>query len=435
MPAPSFVPAIPEWIKERQGRFLTVIAGPNNSGKSLVLKHARQQLGQDAYMMGPARFYHVMHLATSLRDPTEKRNLANQFLNQLNSDQNQEQNLVDLGRVLLNLNDRQRGRLLEVCSALLECKLQILRVQSDNDLSPRYIDMDGQNVAIGSSGTRLLLTMLGMCMDERFTTILIDEPELGLGPKIQHAMMRFLCDEKSREELFPHLKALYLATHSHLFLNRSELTDNYVVTRAEPRDQFNIDRIRDLAQFHKLQFNLLGNTLESMFFPSALVVVEGKTDHKYLERLITGRFPNQRVTVLPARSGALKEEVHHLRAIFGDLTSSPMRSRIFVVADEVHQRGLRAEVEAMGLLTRNVVVWARNGIEHYYPPKVMSAIVNCDPARLPDLLIKDDTVTLNGVAKRKNELCDEVLARMQADDPVIEEVHEKLLTPLKEAIA
>ncbi len=48
----------------------------------------------------------------------------------------------------------------------------------------RYVDMDGQNLSVGSTGTRLLMTILGLCMDPAFESILIDEPELGLGPKI-----------------------------------------------------------------------------------------------------------------------------------------------------------------------------------------------------------------------------------------------------------
>lgn len=44
--------------------------------------------------------------------------------------------------------------------------------------------MDGENLRYGSSGTRLLLTLLGILLDERFTTVLIDEPELGLSVRI-----------------------------------------------------------------------------------------------------------------------------------------------------------------------------------------------------------------------------------------------------------
>ncbi len=247
-------------------------------------------------------------------------------------------------------------------------------------------------------------------------------------------MMTFLSDDRVRARVFPHLRAVYLATHSHLFLSRAEIADNYVVTKLRSGDEFRVDRVTEMAQFHRLQFNLLGNSLESLFFPSALVIVEGKTDHRYLYRLVAGRFPNQRVTVVPALSGALKQEVHHLRAIFGDLTHSPMRSRIFVVADEVHQKGLRADVEAMGLPAQNVVVWNNNGIEFYYPPRVMSTIFNCDEGRLAELKIVEDVITLNGVARRKNELCDEILAKMRADDELVKELEDKLLAPLRDAI-
>jgi predicted ATP-dependent endonuclease of OLD family len=91
----------------------------------------------------------------------------------------------------------------------------------------RYIEMNGQNVSIGSTGTRLLLTILGTCLDTRFGTLLIDEPELGLGPKIQNALSRFFQDAEEREKYFPHIDEIYIATHSGLFLSRSDIRDNF----------------------------------------------------------------------------------------------------------------------------------------------------------------------------------------------------------------
>ena len=55
----------------------------------------------------------------------------------------------------------------------------------DNRVSPFTVSMDGENLRYGSSGTRLLLTLLGILLDERFSTILLDEPEIGLSPRTE----------------------------------------------------------------------------------------------------------------------------------------------------------------------------------------------------------------------------------------------------------
>lgn len=58
--------------------------------------------------------------------------------------------------------------------------------------------MDGENLRYGSSGIRLVLTLLGILLDNRFPVILIDEPENGLSPHIQAALARFLGNQEQR---------------------------------------------------------------------------------------------------------------------------------------------------------------------------------------------------------------------------------------------
>ena len=84
-------------------------------------------------------------------------------------------------------------------------------------------------------------------MDERFTSILIDEPELGLSPKVQTALSTFFQDQEERKKYFPHLERVYLATHSHLFLARSDIMSNYVVTKTGKR--VTLARVQDIGEF------------------------------------------------------------------------------------------------------------------------------------------------------------------------------------------
>ncbi len=338
----TFTPTLEDFAKERAGSSVTVLSGGNNSGKSLVLKWLKQAMGKTAYMVGTNRFYHVYHFSTALRDPNELDQFENQFQSNFWSEQhNYEQNIIDLNRIIVGLSDHQRNRLFELCSNLIGSSFTLQRVQSDNELSVRYIDVDGQNLSVASTGTRLLITILGICMDDRFKTLLIDEPELGLSPRVQTALAGFLQDETERPKYFPHLKQVIIATHSHLFLHRNDLTSNYSVNKAGA--EISLVRVQNINDFHRLQFNLLGNSLESLFLPSCVVYVEGETDQSYLERIFSLRFAGRNIVVVRS-GGDPKQKLHSLRENLGDLQKNPLRNRLFVVVDQVHSLGLKAEL-------------------------------------------------------------------------------------------
>jgi len=427
-----FQPPLNEFFAAREDKPLTVFAGANNTGKSLVLKWLKHQIGRTAYMIGTNRFYHVYHFSSGLRDPNEIDQFENQFNNGFYQEQyNYEQNFIDLNRIIIGLSNKRRGSLFQLCGDLIGSKFSLKKVDEENDLSHHYIDMDGQNLSVGSTGTRLLMTILGICMDDRFSTILIDEPELGLGPKIQQSFASFLEDTIERQKYFPHLNRVFLATHSHLFLNRSDPQSNFIISKKEK--DITLTQVASIGDFHRLQFNLLGNSLETMFFPSAIVVVEGKTDFEYVERVLQTRFPGRRITVIGA-GGDVKRKVAGLREAFGDLSKSPFRSRLFVVLDSVHQPGLSAELERMGVLSENIVTWSKNGIEYLYPANLVAAVYACSQDRVQELTILDDRVELNGISKSKNELKDEVLKSFSSTASLPEELELKLLNQVRAAI-
>ncbi|MBI3617742.1 MAG: AAA family ATPase, partial [Candidatus Omnitrophica bacterium] len=286
----------------------------------------------------------IYHFSTALRDPNEIDQLENQFQSNFSSEQyNYEQNYIDLNRIIVGLSDSQRFSLFELCGKLIGSSFALQRVQPDNELSMRYIDVGGQNLSVASTGTRLLITLLGICMDDRFKALLIDEPELGLSPRVQSALASFLQDPVERAKFFPHLKQVILATHSHLFLHRNDLTSNYVVNKDGSR--ITLSRVQSIGDYHRLQFNLLGNSLEGMFLPSSVVYVEGETDQQYLERVFALRYSGRNVVVVRS-GGDPKQKPHSLREALGDLQKSPLRDRLFVVVDSVHATGLQWDFSA-----------------------------------------------------------------------------------------
>lgn len=431
----QFTPALDAFARVRAGTASTVLSGGNNSGKSLVLKYLKSTMGKTAYMVGSNRFYHVYHFSTSLRDPNELDQFESNFQSNFwNEQYNYEQNYIDLNRIIVGLTDQQRAALFELCSRLIGSTFSLKKLDPDNELSVRYIDVDGLNLSVASTGTRLLMTILGICMDDRFKTLLIDEPELGLSPRVQRALAQFLHDPEERGKYFPHLKQVVLATHSNLFLNRRDLAGNFIVSKSG--SHVTLSAVDSMAEFHRLQFNLLGNSLDGLFFPAAIVYVEGTTDQKYLDRVIAQRFPGRNIVIVSAGSDSeIKRKLYGLQESLGSLQASPLRNRVFVVVDSVHGRGLKDDLVKLGLTPDNFVAWTHNGIEYLYPNDALSAVYGCDLALLSELEMNGDRVSLNGLSFTKNELCENVLRLMGPMSVLPRELETKLLTPLAEAVA
>lgn len=428
----TFSPTLEAFAGSRAGKPVTVLSGGNNSGKSLVLKWLRHTMGRTAYMVGTNRFYHVYHFSSSIADPSELDNYENQFQQHFwNEQYNHEQNFIDLNRIVTGLTNDRRKKLFEVAGKLLGSSISMKRVVPDNEYSHGYIDIDGQNLSVSSTGTRLLLTILGICMDERFKSILLDEPELGLSPRIQRALSDYLQDATSRAELFPHIKQIVIATHSQHFLHRGDLSSNFIVSKND--STFTLEQVASVSDFHRLQFNLLGNSLEGLFLPSAIVIVEGDSDLQFLGKVLSIRFSGRNVVVVKA-DGDPKKRFYSLRDTLGDIQRSPLRSRIFVVVDSVHNAGLKAELVGLGLIASNFVAWDANGIEYVYPPQIMARIFHCSEDQASQIAIDGDEVVVNGIRRRKRELGAEVASLLAADTKHTDEAERKLINLLSAAI-
>ena len=428
----EFLPPFDEFYKSISSFRTVVLSGPNNSGKTLLLKCLKSKLGSRSYMLAMDRFYHVFHLSTGMRDPSQIFSINRQFVESFSHEnQNAEKNLIDLNQIIIGLNNPQREKLLSICGDLLDTPLSLRLVDEANDFSPRYIDMDGLNVALGSTGVRLLLTIVGICLDDRFPCLLIDEPELGLSPGIQTSLASLLLDGDARNEYFPHLEQVVVATHSHLFLDRRNIRNNFLVSKHGTTVE--IQQVTDFSIFNRLQFNLLGNSLESLFFPAAIVVVEGKTDQKYLNRVFHEELPNATISVLNS-NGDPKRKIHSLIESFGEIQKSPYRDRIFVVLDSIHEPSLLADLEKQGLRRENIVIWSQNGIEYFYPLSTMQDIFSCSQEQVLAMRIDDDLIEINAISLKKDDLCNQVLDLYTSGTEITAEVKDKLLAPIRMAI-
>lgn len=401
----------------------SVLVGRNNCGKSFILKTLTHEVGNSASYLGPARYqnFNLLGYFTPSRDRKSQR--YQNFLNQWrNEQQNIDNSPVNLQQAIAELSDAQRDNLRSIVRMLLGVEMEFLYTVPANSMSQKYIATNGHNLSFSSSGFRLITTLVTSLLDEDYSTFLVDEPELGISPEAQGVLADFLFDREHRARYFPHIKTLILATHSTIFLDRRHLQNNYVVEKRG--DAICIRPVETQAAFNRIHFFLLGNRFETLYLPALIVVVEGKTDQSFVQKVLSLRYPAAQFSVINATSDSrIREVIHMARSLLSDIQKSPYRDRILVVLDSTHGASLVDSLASMGLPRENIVVWSRNGIEYLYPPSLLDHVFGHGG----DVSIDGDHVKRNGLSYSKAELSDKVTGLLSADTPLASEFQTKFM--------
>jgi AAA domain, putative AbiEii toxin, Type IV TA system len=429
----DFEPSPNDFYQVRLDSPTTVLAGQNNAGKSLLLRLLRAQDTEHSAILATDRFYQLHYLPLGDNADEEFSNYYFSFFSTFESPANNDKSSVQLQSVLQALTQPQIDGISALFQRLLGFGLRVRASNEHRPLSNRYIEADGRPLQESSTGTRLLLLLLAVCSDTRVTSLYVDEPELGLSPQLQQVVATALLDAQQRKKLFPHLERVLIVTHSPLLLDRAVINNNFVVKRAGTTVE--VQACETVADLHQLRFTMLGDSLDALFLPEAIVIVEGKTDHSYIDALTKRRYPDKRLTVVNATNDSeIKRTLHTLETCLGALSESPLASRLFVVLDKVHAADLPASIEARGIPHSNVIIWSENGIEYLYPDKLLQEAFRTTPDVAARLTIVDDNVSVGRHTKRKVELADFVANRLTSDTSYPTELVKKLLSPLDAAL-
>ena len=300
----------------------------------------------------------------------------------------------------------------------------------DNLMSQKCISVDGHNISYTSSGYRLIATLVTSLLDGDYDTFLIDEPELGISPEAQGQLSDFLFDQQIRNKYFGHIKTLILATHSTIFLDRRSIANNYFVEKKG--DVIDIKQVENVNEINNIHFFLLGNRLETLYMPSAIVIVEGKCDYKFIKRVFGLRYENSNISLIQANGDSRIKEIFNLtKNLLGDIQKSPYRDRIFVVLDRVHGGSLVNDLKAMGLPESNIIIWSKNGIEYFYPTEILQSIFHSSE----EPRLEGDRIKLNGIEYSKNQLAELVVDRMDKTTEFSKEFQNELLEKIDNVLA
>jgi predicted ATPase len=422
-----FHPNVDELVPSSAQGKRVIFTGGNNSGKSAYLKKAIEDPRK--LYIGVNRFYSFHHLGFYTKNESE---INDWFHNMQHSSrnvqyQNFEESFFNCSTAISRLSNARRKILFDEFENLFGTKVEVLSEDPKNEFSQKFISVGGDSLSVTSSGTRLFLGILAALMDDRFFTVAIDEPELGLSPVLQRKLADIMIRGERNKELFPHNPNIVISTHSHLFLDRDCYHNNYVVSK----NQDNISAIQcsGFHELHDIQFRLLGNDLSHLFLPDAVVFVEGETDQIYLESIVKLLCPTLRV-VIQACGGDIARRLAYWATSLGDLQLSPYRTRTLVVYDSVKQAGIERACANAGLPKSSLIEWDSNGIEYLYPDEALRQIFRDQDLSANSLEIQSDRVSHKGISYTKMELCRLVCAELNRETCLPKELEDKFLKPL-----
>jgi predicted ATPase len=423
-PVDTFLPKDPHGV-------LKILTGLNNSGKSAYLKTTVDD--PKRLYIGVNRFYSFHHVPLYTKNENEVTDWYNQTQHQARFQpfHNFENSFFNCQTAIARLRNDRRALLFDVFRELFGVPIKVEPEDPENEFSNRYVSVDGDSLSVTSSGTRLFLGILAALMDDRFSSVAIDEPELGLSPSLQRRLAEIVVGGQRKEELFPHNPNIMLSTHSHIFLDKLHPGNNFIVSRSG--NEIFARPVEDFQELHEVQFRLLGNDLSELFLPDGVIFVEGETDKIYLDKLITIHFPNSKVVVQDC-GGDIAKRLNYWSTTLGDIQISPYRHRTFVVVDSVKQTGLERVCKNIGLPSESLVEWKGNGIEFVYPTELLTKIFRTQVNSTDELEIDGDFVRKDQITYKKMDLCKKICADTTAQTPVHQEMQDKLFSALRKLL-
>lgn len=313
-----------------------VLVGENNSGKSSLLQLLFKRCGRGDFPYNleqvcfilPDRMY--VDITTETRGRTlinYNNELSNSIGGNNRSYQNPGTNPIssELPKLLLSHTDflDQAGKLRDY--------FRYFGLPSFEIRGAQEVIFKNIQVVFQGSGLRSIFAILAALTDDNIKLLLIDEPEISLEPRLQKLLRELFYQNSSKQ--------IIVATHSQLFLNRRDITSNYVVSREN--DVFGLARVSSEEELYEITFDKLGCSLEDLFFPNNFLIVEGSTDQIIVEKVMQLKdIDKSRIKVVSA-SGVSKV-ANILSSVYTSLVplvlkDSPYKSRVVVIVDRPYE--------------------------------------------------------------------------------------------------
>lgn len=154
--------------------------------------------------------------------------------------------------------------------------------------------LDNVNLISHGSGVRNLMPVIAAITHPSMKYVIIDEPEVSLEASKQKAIKKHLMEFAKGND-----KTVILATHSHLFLNTENPSNNIVLRKNG--DKSEVEFVKEKNMFYEVAFQMLGHSLSDLFLPDNYMLVEGGSDQIIAQKiyeLIRGKHKDREIRIL-----------------------------------------------------------------------------------------------------------------------------------------
>lgn len=261
---------------------LHIYFGANNCGKSSLLrsicKAFLDRLNRDADYIGVHRYIANSDYSTELETSSDKTKTRKGNRKQRCDGALAELEQFDWMEELALMEEEDQANVVRWYDQHFE-KWSFNEVRRSKHSSSVDVRINNFNPREQGAGGRAILPIIIQLFNPEIELLAIDEPELGLEPRIQKILFDAIKSASSGQDGFP-LKRIVVATHSHLFLDRVNINNNYKVSKTA--GDIKIEQADNEQFILDATFNLLGANPSDLFFPDNIVVVEGRSDHIFL---------------------------------------------------------------------------------------------------------------------------------------------------------
>lgn len=224
------------------------------------------------------------------------------------------------------------------------------------------------------TGAKSVLPIIIQLFNPHVTLLAIDEPELGLEPRMQKIVFQAIKEASQGTNGFP-LKRVLLATHSHLFLDRKDILNNFSIQKVD--SVVSINQLKETEELHTATYLLLGSNPTDLFFPSNVIIVEGRSDRIFLNAIFqlgksAGLFKSENLAFhFLDGYDKLKDGAEAIAQMLKTQSYVPVyRDRICGLFDQPHRKGKLIQ-QARALFNDNkkerFIELEKPAIEFYYP--------------------------------------------------------------------
>jgi predicted ATP-dependent endonuclease of OLD family len=385
-----------------------VIVGANNSGKTTLLRSITKTKFASSYMVSVNR---TVLRGEGAIDKIYQGNYIG-FLEDArrHSDDNTEKRTQAL-QDFFGLNDDERKPIIEWYNSHFPSPIYEERENPSNSASSMLLKVDNNSITKQGSGMRSTLEIFIKLFDPYVRVLCIDEPELGLEPRLQKYLFLAIKGKASQT------KKIFIATHSHHFLDYEDESNNFVCTR----NSNGLISVKPSGDIKQIIFRLLGNTLSSLLLPENIIVLEGSSDTTYLNKCLL--LLNKKGYASHSSgsdtniSYAVNSITQFLKFNKGNL--SVYKDKIYVIADQqMKDINIREWKKLLPNELRQLKVLPQNGIEYFYPERILQQIFNTHLSRrdIIEGFLKSSPNAFNGFRLTKVQLAQKVSEVIDAGD-------------------